>query len=93
MSTTGVMRRMRWAEMSAGDKGALLHRGLDEIFDPELRRSIAELIDDVRTDGDAAVCRALARFVASYPAAAALDLVLVDRNADALEEIRAAFNP
>jgi histidinol dehydrogenase len=62
MSTTGVMRRMRWAEMSAGDKSALLHRGLDEIFDPELRRSIAELIDDVRTDGDAAVCRALARF-------------------------------
>eukprot|EP01036_Dinobryon_divergens_P052899 gene52899-70726_t len=53
MSTTGVMRRMRWAEMSAGDKGALLHRGLDEIFDPELRRSIAELIEDVRTDGDA----------------------------------------
>jgi histidinol dehydrogenase len=62
MSTIGVMRRMRWAEMSAGDKGALLHRGLDEIFDPELRRSIAALIDDVRTDGDAAVCRALARF-------------------------------
>jgi histidinol dehydrogenase len=62
MSTTGVMRRMRWAEMSADDRGALLHRGLDEIFDPELRRSIAELIDDVRTDGDAAVCRALARF-------------------------------
>ncbi len=62
MSTAGVMRRMRWAEMSAGERGELLHRGLDEIFDPELRRSISELIDDVRVHGDAAVCRALARF-------------------------------
>lgn len=35
--------------------------------------------------------RALARFAASYPAAATLDLVLVDRHADALEEIRAGF--
>jgi len=56
------MRRLRWATMTAPERAALLHRGLDEIFDPELRRSIAELIDDVRTDGDAAVCRALARF-------------------------------
>ncbi|MCB0999099.1 MAG: histidinol dehydrogenase [Acidimicrobiales bacterium] len=61
-TTDGVMRRMRWASMSAADRAALLHRGLDEIFDPELRRSIGELIDDVRQHGDAAVCRALARF-------------------------------
>ncbi len=62
MSTPSVMRRMRWAEMSVGERSALLHRGLDDIFDPELRRSIGELIEDVRVHGDAAVCRALARF-------------------------------
>ncbi len=56
------MRRMRWAELSADERSALLHRGLDDIFDPDLRRSIGELIEDVRTGGDAAVCRALARF-------------------------------
>ena len=62
MSDTRVMRRMTWTDMSAEARAGLLHRGLDDIFDPELRVSIAALIDDVRTGGDAAVCRALARF-------------------------------
>ncbi len=39
-----------------------MHRGLDDIFEPGLRASIGELIDDVRVRGDAAVCDALARF-------------------------------
>ncbi len=39
-----------------------MHRGLDDIFEPGLRTSIGELIDDVRVRGDAAVCDALARF-------------------------------
>ena len=39
-----------------------MRRGLDDIFDPELRRSINELIDDVSERGDAAVCDALGRF-------------------------------
>jgi histidinol dehydrogenase len=42
-------------------RAALFARGLDEIFDPALRRSIGALIDDVRERGDAAVCDALAR--------------------------------
>ena len=58
----GVLRRMVWVDMSAEARSRLLHRGLDDIFDPELRRSIGELVDDVREHGDAAVCRALARF-------------------------------
>ena len=41
---------------------SLMHRGLDDIFEPGLRASIGELIDDVRERGDAAVCDALARF-------------------------------
>ena len=48
--------------MDIAARGALMRRGLDEIFDPDLRRSIGALIDDVRERGDAAVCDALARF-------------------------------
>jgi histidinol dehydrogenase len=57
-----VMRRQTWAEMDENERAALCARGLDDIFDPGLRRSIGELIDDVRDRGDAAVCDALARF-------------------------------
>ena len=39
-----------------------MRRGLAEIFDTDLRRSIGGLIDDVCERGDAAVCDALARF-------------------------------
>lgn len=52
----------RWAELTEPERAAFLHRGLGDIFDPALRASIAELVDDVRAHGDAAVCRALARF-------------------------------
>jgi len=48
--------------MSSDDRAALMHRGLDDIFDPGLRTSIGALIDDVRERGDAAVCDALATF-------------------------------
>ena len=47
--------------MSADARDRLCARGLDDIFDPALRASIGELIDDVRERGDAAVCDALAR--------------------------------
>ena len=57
-----VMRPMIWGRMDESERAALCARGLDDIFDPGLRRSIAELIDDVRERGDAAVCDALARF-------------------------------
>ena len=56
-----VMRRQRWADMSEDARDRLCARGLDDIFDPALRASIGELIDDVRERGDAAVCDALAR--------------------------------
>ena len=59
---TAIMRTARWADMDEADRAALYGRGLDAIFDPELRASIGRLIDDVRTRGDAAVCDALGRF-------------------------------
>ncbi len=56
------MRQQVWADMGTSARAELMHRGLDDIFDPALRASIGELIDDVRERGDAAVCDALARF-------------------------------
>ena len=48
--------------MDSNSRRALMRRGLDDIFAPELRRSIGELIDDVQERGDAAVCDALSKF-------------------------------
>jgi len=48
--------------MSTEARATLMHRGLDDIFEPSLRTSIGELIDDVRERGDDAVCDALGRF-------------------------------
>lgn len=57
-----VMRRMEWSRMGAQERADLCRRGLGDIFAPDLRASIGDLIEDVRTRGDAAVCDALARF-------------------------------
>lgn len=48
--------------MNDETRAALMHRGLDDIFDPELRTSIGNILNDVRKRGDAAVCDALAKF-------------------------------
>ncbi len=56
------MRIQRWETMPESGRAALVRRGLDEIFDPELRASIVTLLEDVRERGDDAVCDALARF-------------------------------
>ncbi|MGB9346468.1 MAG: histidinol dehydrogenase [Ilumatobacteraceae bacterium] len=56
------MRRQVWNHMDADARAALMRRGIDDIFDPDLRRSIGNLIDDVRERGDVAVCDALGRF-------------------------------
>ena len=57
-----VMRRQRWTTMDDTARAALFGRGLDDIFDPDLRASIGALIDDVRVRGDDAVCDALRKF-------------------------------
>jgi len=54
-----VLRRMTWKAMSGAEREAVCHRGLDDIFDPHLRESIGAIIEDVRANGDEAVCRAL----------------------------------
>ena len=62
VDAVNVMRRQVWNDMNVAARDALMRRGIDDIFEPELRRSIGELIEDVRERGDAAVCDALARF-------------------------------
>jgi len=58
----GPLRVIDWANSDAAARSALLNRGLDEIFDADLRRDISALIEDVRVRGDVALCETLARF-------------------------------
>jgi histidinol dehydrogenase len=58
----GPLAVIRWGEADEERRNALLHRGVDKIFDPALQEGIREIVEDVRENGDAAVSRALARF-------------------------------
>ncbi len=60
--STSVLRKMTWSTMTPEDRMLLLQRGLREIFDPKLRSGVLAIIDDVRANGDEAVCRALHDF-------------------------------
>jgi histidinol dehydrogenase len=53
------MRVLHWTGLDDDDRRRLLSRGVDAIFDPALRETIGQLIEDVRLRGDEAVCRAL----------------------------------
>jgi histidinol dehydrogenase len=57
-----VMRMMTWSAMDEVARRALCARGLEAIFDSELKVAIGRIIDDVRAHGDEAVCRALRDF-------------------------------
>jgi histidinol dehydrogenase len=57
-----VMRRMQWSAMDEPARRALCARGLEAIFDEQLKAAIGRIIDDVRANGDDAVCRALRDF-------------------------------
>jgi histidinol dehydrogenase len=57
-----VLRTMTWSAMDEGARQALCARGLEAIFDTDLKAAIERIIDDVRTNGDEAVCRALRDF-------------------------------
>jgi histidinol dehydrogenase len=62
MTAAPVMRRLRWTDLDDTARRRLFDRGLSDIVAPDLQASIAELIDDVRTRGDDAICDATARF-------------------------------
>ncbi len=52
----------QWDEMGDDTRAALLGRGRAAVFDPDLRKSVREIIEGVRADGDEAVAAALRRF-------------------------------
>ena len=58
----GKLAVYRLREMATEDRRRMLERATAQIFDEELNRSVREIVEDVRVHGDAAVCRALARF-------------------------------
>jgi histidinol dehydrogenase len=58
----GKLAVYRLSELSGAKRRQILDRATAEIFEPELNRSVAELVADVRERGDQAVCEALARF-------------------------------
>ncbi|MEP7046746.1 MAG: histidinol dehydrogenase, partial [Ilumatobacteraceae bacterium] len=57
-----VLRSMTWSAMDEEARRALCARGLEAIFDVDLKAAIGRIIDDVRANGDEAVCRALHDF-------------------------------
>ena len=57
-----VLRSMTWSAMDEAARRALCARGLEAIFDDDLKAAIGRIIDDVRAHGDVAVCRALKDF-------------------------------
>src|SRR4051795_8597697 len=57
-----VLRTMTWSAMTEAQRLALCDRGLEAIFDADLKAAIGTIIDDVRANGDEAVCRALRDF-------------------------------
>ena len=57
-----VLRSMTWSAMDEASRRALCGRGLDAIFDADLKVAIGRIFDDVHANGDEAVCRALRDF-------------------------------
>ncbi|HEX2786166.1 MAG TPA: histidinol dehydrogenase, partial [Ilumatobacteraceae bacterium] len=57
-----VLRSMTWSTMDEDARRTLCARGLEAIFDTDLKASIGRIIDDVHANGDEAVCRALRDF-------------------------------
>jgi histidinol dehydrogenase len=52
----------RWGDLNTAEREQAVTRGLDKVFDPQLRLSICELLEDVRLNGNDAVSRALKKF-------------------------------
>ncbi|MCU1444501.1 histidinol dehydrogenase [Cryobacterium sp.] len=57
-----ILERGAWHELDHDQRADLTTRGIEKIFDPELRASVLDIIEDVRQNGDAALVRALAQF-------------------------------
>ena len=61
-AVNNVMRVVVWKDATEVERSQIVGRGIGEIFSPQLKESIGLIIDDVRRNGDEAVCRALRDF-------------------------------
>src|SRR5262245_19418664 len=52
----------RLGEIADADLERIMARATAEVFAPALNESVREIVEDVRANGDEAVCRALSRF-------------------------------
>src|SRR4051812_30514564 len=52
----------RLKEMNDRDRERMMARAAAAVFDPALNESVRQIVEDVRDNGDEAVCRALRRF-------------------------------
>lgn len=57
-----LWREYTWATMGPVDRRRIMARSNGKVFDPALLASVAEILEDVRANGDAACSRLLARF-------------------------------
>lgn len=63
MQSSGPARLIgRWSEMDKAVRREFTGRGRDKIFDPQLQKNIAQLVLEVRDEGDTALVRALDKF-------------------------------
>ena len=60
--TRPIRERGQWSDLDDAGRADLTTRGLEKIFDPQLRESVLSILEDVREHGDAALVRALATF-------------------------------
>lgn len=59
---TQVLRILEWSTLLPHEQDAVMHRGIDAIFNASLQENISKILMDVRENGDEAVCRALRDF-------------------------------
>ncbi|MFD6548510.1 histidinol dehydrogenase [Streptomyces sp. NPDC058398] len=62
-TTKGPLRLIGvWSQLDSDARARAVARGTEKIFDPTLRDRVCALLDDVRTNGDDALVRALATY-------------------------------
>ena len=62
MQSAPVMRVLEWDRLGIQERSLIMGRGIGTIFGNDLKSAIGKIIDDVRLNGDEAVCRALRDF-------------------------------
>jgi histidinol dehydrogenase len=81
----GAIARYRLEAIAPEDRERIMRRSTAAIFDPDLNRDVTAVLEDVRANGDEAVCRALERFDGAVCSPG--DLRVSGRELDAAREV------